>query len=226
LLVEAGRVGFRAQLDRHISVHVGLAARVAPLEIDHHCVAVIDAAPFDRLESPGALAQPLHRELHRFVADRGRRPPEGNRRHIARVERRQRVERCREGKRLSFLDADVADVGRVDRLQSFLAQRIVDGARNQIVRDVVQDLVLEALLDHARRRLAGAEAGHARAARVVACDAIDLAVDDFGRDLDAHRLARRVDVGEFGLHRGKVAAVTIHRATASCPRGVRWLSLL
>ena len=35
---------------------------------------------------------------------------------------------------------DVADVRRVDRLDAPLAQRIVDRARNQIVRDVVQDL--------------------------------------------------------------------------------------
>ncbi len=37
-------------------------------------------------------------------------------------------------------DAHVADVRRVDRFDAALPQRIVDGARNQIVRDVVQDL--------------------------------------------------------------------------------------
>ena len=66
---------------------------------------------------------------------------------------------------------DVAHVRRVDGLHAPLAQRIVDGARDQIVRDVVKDLLLEALLDDARRRLAGPEAGDARLARVVARDA-------------------------------------------------------
>ena len=59
-----------------------------------------------------------------------------------------------------------------------LAQRVVDRARDEVVRDVVKDLILEALLDDARRRLAGTEAGNARLARVVARDAIDLGVDD------------------------------------------------
>ena len=96
---------------------------------------------------------------------------------------------------------DVADVGRVDRLEPLLAQRIVDGARDQVVRDVVKDLVLEALLDDARRRLARPEAGDARLARVVARDAVDLGVDHIGGDFDAHGLARLVDVGKFGFHR-------------------------
>ena len=53
----------------------------------------------------------------------------------------------------------VADVRRVDRLDAALAQRVVDGARDQVVRDVVEDLILEALLDDARRHLAGRNPG-------------------------------------------------------------------
>ena len=60
---------------------------------------------------------------------------------------RQRVERRGEGKRLALFDDDVADVGRVDRLDAALLHRIVHGARNQILRHVVEDLILEALLD-------------------------------------------------------------------------------
>ena len=86
-----------------------------------------------------------------------------DRREVAGVERRQRVERRREGERLTLFDVHVADVRRVDRLDAALAQRFVDGARDEVVRDVVQDLVLEALLDDARRRLARPEAGDARA---------------------------------------------------------------
>ena len=40
-----------------------------------------------------------------------------------------------------------------------LAQRLVHGARDQVVRDVVQDLLLEALLDDLGRRLAGRKPG-------------------------------------------------------------------
>ena len=181
LLVESRRVGFRAELDADVLVHVGagvrLATRVPPLEIEHDGVAVIDAASFDRLEPRRAIAQPLQRRLHRFVVDRIRRAPERDRREIAGIEWRDRVERRREGQRLAFFDCHVADVGRVDRLEAALAQRLVDGARNQVVRDVVQDLVLEALLDDAGRCLSRPEAGHPRLPGIVPRDAIDLGVD-------------------------------------------------
>ena len=52
---------------------------------------------------------------------------------------------------------DVPDVRRGDRLEAALAQRLADDARNQVVRDVVQDLVPVALLDDGRRHLAGPE---------------------------------------------------------------------
>src|SRR5262245_32596259 len=64
----------------------------------------------------------------------------------------------------------------------------------------MKDLVLEALLDHARRRLAGAESGNARLPRVIGGDPIDLGVDDIGGNFHAHVLARFVDVSEFCLH--------------------------
>ena len=133
-------------------------------------VAVIDAAAFDRLVPRAAIAQPLQRHLDRFVVDRVRGALERDRRQIARIELRHGVERRDEGQRLPFLDRHVAHVGRVDRLEPLLAQRIVDRARNQIVRDVVKDLILEALLDDARRGLAGPEARDARLARIVARD--------------------------------------------------------
>jgi hypothetical protein len=68
------------------------------------------------------------------------------------------------------------------------------------VRDVVKDLLFEALLDHARRGLARPEARDARLARIVAGDPVDLGVDRVAWDFDAQGLARFVDVGEFGFH--------------------------
>ena len=85
-------------------VRVGRALAVAALEIEDHRVAVVDAAPFDRLETRGAIAQPLQRAVHRLVVDRHRRALQRNGREVARVERRHRVERRGEGERLTFFD--------------------------------------------------------------------------------------------------------------------------
>ena len=74
------------------------------------------------------------------------------------IERRHRVEGGREGQRRSRLDHDVADVGRVDRLEVALAQALVERLRHQVVGHVVQDIVLEPLPDDARRHFARAEA--------------------------------------------------------------------
>ena len=77
------------------------------------------------------------------------------------------------------------------------------------MRDVVQDLILEALLDDAGRRFAWTESRNARLARIVARDAVDLRVDHVAGDFDAQVLAGFVDVDEVGFHR---AAVTRLRA--------------
>ncbi len=61
-------------------------------------------------------------------------------------ERGDRVERGVERQRPAGFKSDVPHVGCVDRFQPLLAQRIVDRTRNQIVRDVVQDLVLKRCL--------------------------------------------------------------------------------
>ena len=122
------------------------------------------------------------------------------RREVARIERRHGLDGRRERERLALLERDVLDVRRVDRLDAALLQRLVDGARNQVVHHVVEDLVAEPLLDDRRRHLAGTEAGDARLLGVALGDAIDLGVDDVARDLDREVLLRLADVGEFGLH--------------------------
>jgi hypothetical protein len=89
------------------------------------------------------------------------------------------------------------------------------------VRDVVKDLILEALLDDAGGRLAGPEAGDARLARVVARVALDLGVDHVTRDFDAYVLARLVDVHELGLHQrpeDKIDPFDTWRALAEADR--------
>jgi hypothetical protein len=89
---------------------------------------------------------------------------EGNRGQVAGVERWHRVERRGERERLTFFNRDVTDIRCVDRLHPLLTQRVVDRAWDEVVGDVMEDLVLEALLDHTRGRLAGAESRNARLA--------------------------------------------------------------
>ena len=205
MFVEARRVRFRAQLDADAVVRFRLAPRVAPFQIEHDRVTVVDAAAFDRLVPRRAIAQPLQSQLDGLVGDCLRRPPKRDGRELAGIEDRDRVERRGEGQRLPLFNRNVPHVGRVDRLHAALAQRIVDGAGNQIVRDVMQDLILVALLDDAGRRFARPEARHAHLAGVIGGDAINLRVDHVARNLDAHILARLVDVSELGFHRRLVS---------------------
>ena len=78
---------------------------------------------------------------------------------VARIDGRHRLERRRELERLAFLDDDVADVGRVDRLDAAFAQRLVDRAGDEAVCHVVQNLIAEPLAHDLRRHLAGPEPG-------------------------------------------------------------------
>ena len=129
-----------------------------------------------------------------------RRSPQRDRGIVTWLERRHRVERRGEGQWLSGFDRDVADVRRVDRFNAALPEDIADDSRNQILGDIVEDLVLEALLDDARRRLAWTEARDFRRARVTSRDTLDLGVHHIAGNFDAHVLARFIDVDELSLH--------------------------
>ena len=109
---------------------------------------------------------------------------------VARIDRRHRLEARGELQRLSFLDDDILDVRRVDRFDAALAQRLVHGARDQPMRDVVKDLVAEPLAHDFRRHLAGPEARDARRLAVVTRDLLDLRVHHRAGDFDDEVLAR------------------------------------
>ena len=165
LLVEPGRIGL-ALRSRSLTSVCGRTRRRLPRGRDR-------GRPYRRGRRRGlrlvrnARARSRSRCSAPFTASSSiptLRAAERDRREIARVERRDGVERRGERERPAFFDVHVAHVGRVHRFDAAFAQRIVHRARDQVVRDVVEDLVLEALLDDARRRLAGTESGDARLA--------------------------------------------------------------
>jgi len=104
---------------------------------------------------------------------------------------------------VALFDEDVTHIGRVDRFDAPLAQRVVDGAGDELLRDILENLILEALLDDRRGRLARPEPRNTRALRIVRGDVIDFLVDDVARDLDPDVLPRVVDIDEFCLHENR-----------------------
>src|SRR4029450_1451694 len=100
----------------------------------------------------------------------------------------------------AFLDDDVLDIGRIDRLDAALPKRLVHGPRGQGMRDVVEDLVAKALAHHLGRHLARPEAGDARRLAVVARDLVDLGVDDMAVDLDDEVFLGVGDVDKLCFH--------------------------
>ena len=107
------------------------------------------------------------------------------------------VERRLERERLAFFEDEVLDVRRVDRLDAFFDERVADGLRHEVLGDVLHDLRLEALADHVRRDLAGAEAGNLRGAAELRGGVTDRFVDDVARHLDREIAARFVHVNNF-----------------------------
>src|SRR6185503_13032399 len=86
------------------------------------------------------------------------------------------------------------------RFDAAFSQRLVDGARNQAVRDIVQDLIAEPLTHHLRWHFTRAKAGHARGAAVVARHLIYFRVDHGAWNLDDEVFLCVADVDEFGFH--------------------------
>ena len=177
LLVEPGRIRFRAELDGDVLVRVGFPVG-DPLEIDRDRVAVgrrralrpARSAPRDRAAA-AARGRPLRRRrcstacLSAIVV----KSPGSNDGTVS----NDAVNVS--GWPSSITTSRMSGVSTASTPRSRSASSTARGTRS--CSDVVEDLILEALLDDARRRLAGAEAGDARLARVVARDAIDLGVD-------------------------------------------------
>ena len=170
------------------------------LDVERHGIAVLDAAPFDRLVPGGAALQLRQRLLDGVLFERHRGAPQRNRVQRAGIDGRQRLERGGKRERLPFVERHILHVGRVDRLEAALAQRLVDRARDEVVRDVVENLLAESLLDEGRRHLALAESGNARLPAVAAGHAIDFCVDDVARNFDGNALLGFSEIGEFGFH--------------------------
>jgi hypothetical protein len=210
-------VGFRPVVLHHRRVRIGqhdprLGPR-RPHQVHQHRVALLDAALFHRLVARGALAQPRNRLVHRRIVHRHGGAAQLDRGVVPRIDRRHRVEARRELQRLPFLDDDVLDVRRVDRLDAALAERLVDGARDQPVCHIVQDLVAKALAHDLRGDLPGPEAWDAGRLPVVARDLVYLRINRRAVDFHHEVLACFVDVDEFGLH----SEVSGFQGRAGCP---------
>ena len=202
VVVEPGRVCLAADLDDHIVMMFRLLARGCrrALDVERHRVAVLDAAAFHGLVAGRAILQLRQRLLDRVLLERHRGPPQRNGVQRPGIDGRERLERGRKRQRLSFVERHVLHVWRVDGLQAALAQHLVDGARDQIVRDVVKNLLAEPLLDERRRNLALAEPRYARLPAVAAGYAIDFGVDDVAGNFHGNALLGFSEIGEFGFH--------------------------
>ena len=210
---EAWRIRGASNLDRHPLVPLGCGGRRgvtrrgaagpfehAPFQIDDHGVTLFDRSVVDRLVTRRPFAKPSEGLLgiRRLHGDRW--PAQGDRSVIAGVDRRHRLEEGAELERLALLDDHVLNVRRIHRLETPFPERFVHGARNQVLGDIMQDLVTEALPDQLRRDLARTESGNARRATVTSGEPVDLGVDDRTRDLDDEVLARVAELGALCLH--------------------------
>ena len=126
----------------------------------------------------GPLPQSLERLVNGGLVHSTGRTRQRDCRVVPRLECRHRIERRGECEGVSLFNRDVADIRRIDGLDAPFPHGIVHGPGNQIVRHIMQDLILEALLDHARWCLARTKAGNACLARIVARDAVDVRIDD------------------------------------------------
>jgi len=204
--VEPRRVAFRPNLDADsleiLGLHRFLAVlgELAPRHVGDDRLAVPGAASLDRLVARPARAQALDRRRHFLVRHADRRLAQLDRVERARIDGRRRGDGRGELQRLVLVDRDVLHVRRVDRLHPPLAQHLVDGARNQVLGHVLQDLRHEALADDLGRHLARPEARQLQRARVAVRDALNLFFDDLRWNLDDEGLLSNADVRVLDLH--------------------------
>ena len=172
LRVEPGRIRGRPELD--IDVLVAIVALVArfPGDVGDDGVAIGSWAAFHGLELRCPLAEALQRLIDGLLFESRRSLSQLDRGQVARIESGHGLDGGRKPQRLALVQRDVLDVRGIDRLNAPLLQRVVDGARNQAVHDVVENLIAEALFDDRRRHLAGPEARDPRLLRVALGDAV------------------------------------------------------
>ncbi len=218
MIVEARRIRRRAQLDRDVLERLRLVVvgvrggklRFAgqrdeptaprPDQVDEDRVAGSSRTIFDRTPARGLLPQSLDCLIDRADFEHGRLFAHGDAGVLAGIDRRQRLEIRDELQRLALLEDDVFDIGCRDGLEAALAQLVVHELRNEIVRDVVQDLILVTLPNDRRGHFARPEARHAGGARITLRDPCNFRFDDVGGDFEGEVLVRLVDFSELGLH--------------------------
>ena len=205
LLLEAGHEPAGAELD-HLVATLAAGERHAverAREVHHHEVAALGLA-VDGLELGRALAQPVELLADRLVGDVGLALADLEALVLAELGLRAHADLDRELQRLALLGqlADV-DVGLADGDHAGVVDRRAVPAAERLAHRLVEHRLAADALDHdRRRRLAGAEAGHADVARQqlrgLRHAALDLAGADLG--LDAH--ARLGELGSGGADIG------------------------
>ena len=149
----------RAQLHGGVVVVVDPTVWAGAIEMKDHGIALGDGPPFDRLERAGPIAQALQHVADGVVSNLDGWTLQRDRGKIAWIERRDRLDRGGERHRSAFLERHVLDVGRVDRLDASFPQRFVDGAGNEVVHHVMEDLLPETLLNQVCGALPGRKPG-------------------------------------------------------------------
>ena len=208
LVLEAGHEAAGAELD-HLVAALAAGERLAverAEEVHHHEVAAGGGA-VGRLELGAALAQGLDLGLDRLVADVRLAAADLEPLVVAELGLRADADLDREAQRLALAGqlgqvevglADRDDLRAVDRGRVPAGDRLADGL-------VEHGVAADALDDHRRRHLAGAEAGDAQVAaerlRGLGDALLDLGGGHLGLDADA-RLGQLGDGGgDVGGHR-------------------------
>ena len=210
LLLEAGHEPARAELDHLVAAlpaGKGLAVEGAE-EVHHHEVAG-GRGPLDGLELGAALAHALELGLDRLGRDDGLAAADLEALVLAEPRRRPHADLDREAQRLALAGQLVhVQVGLADRHDARVVDRRgVPAGQGAAHRLVEHGLAADALDDHGRRDLAGAEAGDAEVAAELAGGVGEPAFDLVRRHLrlDAHaRLGQLGDRGGDGGGHGRV----------------------
>ena len=211
VLCELRHDALAAQLDLHVrDVDVVRLLRLDVLaeEIGRDRVAHFSAAILHGLHGRARLAHAREPFVHVRVRDGPHAPPDFETTVLAQLDLRQHLDVRVERERLlaEFFQRLVAlqmHVRLTDRIEVVLVNRLVHGARHEVLHDLAANLILEPLAHDRARRVPLAKARHVHARGVIVAHAVVLFAHYVSSNLDLQLLARRRMVNQFRLHKLK-----------------------